>query len=84
MKWLRPDGTELDLNEHPLTIAKAESLGWEMQCSEPEEIAAINAMESKDDVESYVMDLCGIDIDKRGNLESIKAKAIEIITNELK
>lgn len=28
MKWKKPSGLEIETNDQPATIAKAESLGW--------------------------------------------------------
>ncbi len=42
-------------------------------------VNAIHLMDSKDDIEAYIKFNYGVDLDKRGSLETIKEKAIEII-----
>lgn len=39
----------------------------------------INSTESKDDIEAIIKDAYNIDIDKRGNLDTVKEKAISIV-----
>lgn len=36
MIWIKPNGTEIETNDLPATIAYAESLGWKRKAAEPE------------------------------------------------
>lgn len=41
--------------------------------------ARIAALESKDDIGNLIKELYGVDVDKRGGIETVREKAIEMI-----
>tara|TARA_R110002096_G_scaffold218162_2_gene406309 strand:- start:163 stop:492 length:330 start_codon:yes stop_codon:yes gene_type:complete len=47
----------------------------------PDHELAIRDMESKDAVKDYVMAAAGVSIDKRGDLDTVKAKALKALQN---
>lgn len=87
--WVRQSGSELKTNDFPSTVKYCLSKGFERKDSKPDESDAIypynehkpiiEAMTEKDDIESYVKKISGIDIDKRGSLDTIKAKGLKAI-----
>ena len=86
--WIRQDGSKIQTNEQRGNIDFAIRHGWVREGEEPEFIrpvdqqdykAMINALETKDEIETYVIAITGIDIDKRGKLDTVKAKAIKAV-----
>ena len=93
-KWIKKSGVEIETNDLPANIAKAEELGWERvddgdegtgqgdddpDNDESEDVAVINSIKTKDELETFVRESYGIELDKRKSLENMKAEAIEQI-----
>ena len=55
-----------------------EALGWVDSGDKLNQVDPFNGMD-KDQIEAYVKDLTGIDIDKRGGLKAVKRKAQEAL-----
>lgn len=54
--------------------------GWRLADSPPSDHEAkIASLNDKDEVESYIKEHFGVDIDKRGSLETVKEKALAVI-----
>lgn len=46
-----------------------------------EDRSVIMAMSDKDDIEKYVLRVTGVDLDKRGSIETIKEKALKVLAD---
>jgi hypothetical protein len=61
--------------------------GWVKVDAEPEDHvfdnieSKINASESKDEIESIIKYSFGVDLDKRGSIETVREKALSIVTD---
>lgn len=68
---------------------KMEAMGWvkdpellpENKAPNQDHELAVMAMDTKDDVESFIKEHYGVDIDKRGGLDTVKDKAIGVIND---
>lgn len=74
--WKRPSGSTLETGEGANIEKFAKLWGWVKVGSND---CSLDAMTSKDEIEAYVLDATGVDIDKRGSLDTVKAKARAVL-----
>ena len=79
IKWLRPSGTTIETAEGENIESFAKQNGWvRVNASDP-----LAGLESKEEVFNYVLDKTGISIDKRGSLDTVKAKASSALNGNI-
>lgn len=69
IQWARPSGVALETNASDATIEYLESLGYKQIKGNTSE---------KDKLETYAKNKFGVDLDKRKNLNSLKAQVQEL------
>lgn len=78
IKWKRPSGSIIETGEGENIVKFAKDSGWVAVGSEaPKD--ALSEMETKEEIEAYVLSETGIDIDKRGSLKTVREKARALI-----
>jgi len=87
--WIKKDGKTISTNESQASVKTAESLGWSRKQSKVVETllvkddstheTQIDHLKSKDEVGSYILKACGVKLDLRGKIETVKQKAIKVI-----
>ena len=77
--WKRPSGSTLETGEGANIEKFAKLWGWVKVGSQSSNDCPLDAMTSKDEIEAYVLDATGVDIDKRGSLDTVKAKARAVL-----
>ena len=88
IKWIKPNGLEINTNDLPDTISYAIELGWRPYDpdEEPQEPiqeensleASIGLCETKEELKTLLRE-SGLSVDMRGSLDKVKAKALEVI-----
>ena len=88
--WIKKDGKTISTNESQASVKTAESLGWSRKQSRVVETllvkddstheTRINHLKSKDEIGDYISKACGVKLDLRGKIETVKQKAIKVIT----
>lgn len=80
IKWMRPSGSIIETGEGENIVKLAEQWGWARVLKDPaipnDELSAFT---TKDEVEAYVLEKTGVDIDKRGSLDTVKDKARAVL-----
>lgn len=72
------NGVKAEVREDFLKVFLAD--GWEEdKVVDNVHAAQIMAFDDKDDLEKYVKENLGFDLDKRGNIETIKEKALSLL-----
>lgn len=71
--WVKEDGTEIELNDLPATIAKAKEMGWSKSGA-----VDVSAMD-KDELERFAKDKFGQDIDRRKGEDKLRAEVQAMI-----
>jgi hypothetical protein len=77
MGWVKDPGLLPEQYDEP---AHEESEAGKEESNHDHELAVM-AMDTKDDVESFIKEHYGVDIDKRGSLDTVKDKAIGVIND---
>jgi hypothetical protein len=80
IKWMRPSGSIIETGEGENIVKFAEIWGW--VCAN-ESLAVpddeLSMFTTKDEVEAYILKKTGVDIDKRGSLDTVKDKARAVL-----
>lgn len=80
IKWMRPSGSIIETGEGENIVKFAAQWGWTRVLKDPvipnDELSAFT---TKDEVEAYVLEKTGVDIDKRGSLDTVKDKARAVL-----
>lgn len=79
IEWMRPSGLSIKLKNTENLNNYAKQAGWEIASDDIDHELVIIEMEDKKDIEKYVIEVCGVDIDLRGSLETVQNKAIQAI-----
>lgn len=81
IKWMRPSGTVLETGEGENIVKFAAQWGWKRLSEDlietPDDELSVFA--TKDEIEAYVLEKTGVDIDKRGSLDTVKEKARAVL-----
>tara|TARA_R110000765_G_scaffold286806_1_gene383259 strand:- start:492 stop:788 length:297 start_codon:yes stop_codon:yes gene_type:complete len=89
INWVKKDGKTISTNESQASVKAAESLGWSRKQLRVVETllvrddstheTQINHLKSKDEVGNYTLKVCGVKLDLRGKIETVKQKAIKVV-----
>ena len=73
IKWIKPNGVELETNEHEPNILQAEEYGWKRVDAEktPEEM-------TKKELETFVKEKFGVDLDLRKSMTNLLIELSEL------
>lgn len=77
-KWVRATGLPITLKNTENLNNYAQQAGWKLADNADHE-AVILGMDDKKEIEQYVIDVCGVDINLQGRLATVQNKAIEAI-----
>ena len=76
--WVRPSGLPITLKNTENLTNYAEQAGWKL-ANDADHESIILAMDDKKEIEQYVIDVCGVDINLQGKLNTVQDKAIKAI-----
>ena len=81
IKWMRPSGSIIETGEGDNIVKFAKKWGWVRADKAPKPVTddELSIFTTKDEVEVYVLEKTGVDIDKRGSLDTVKAKARAVL-----
>ena len=80
IKWMRPSGSTIETGEGENIVKFAEQWGWTRVLEDPVRTSdELSGFTTKDEVEAYVLEKTGVDIDKRGSLDTVKDKARAVL-----
>ena len=86
IKWKKPDGGTFKSVECPITIAHFESHGYEQvkedfvrPIDKGDFRLDLQSCKDKTEIENLVIELTGIDIDKRGSIDTVRSKAMKVL-----
>jgi len=82
MFWEKPNGNILETNDEKATVEYCESLGFKpYQHNEETDFHTdcVQSLDTKAGVVDYIKDNFGIVIDKRGSLDTVKSKALDVV-----
>ena len=79
IKWMRPSGSIIETGEGENIVKLAEQWGWIRADKAPVADDELSIFTTKDEVEAYVLEKTGVDIDKRGSLDTVKDKARAVL-----
>jgi hypothetical protein len=88
-KWVRASGLPITLKNTEELNNYAKQAGWKIaddnDSGETDVMksheAAIKGMSDKKKIEKYVIEVCGVDINLQGNLNTVRSKAVKAIRN---
>jgi hypothetical protein len=78
IKWARPSGLPITLKNTENLTDYAERAGWKL-ANDVDHESVILGMDDKKEIEQYVIDVCGVDINIQGKLNTVQKKAIKAI-----
>ena len=78
IKWERPSGLPITLKSTENLTNYAEKAGWKL-ANDVDHKSVILGMDDKKEIEQYVIDVCGVDINLQGRLNTVQSKAIKAI-----
>jgi len=78
IEWVRPSGLPITLKNTENLTNYAEQAGWK-PVNDADHEAVILGMDDKKEIEQYVIEVCGVDINLQGKLNTVQNKAIKAI-----
>lgn len=78
IEWVRATGLPITLKNTENLNNYAKQAGWNL-ADDVDHEAVILGMDDKKDIEQYVIEVCGVDINLQGKLSTVQSKAIEAI-----
>ena len=81
IKWMRPSGSIIETDEGENIVKFAKLWGWKRLSADLVETPddELSVFTTKDEIEAYVLEKTGVDIDKRGSLDTVKDKARAVL-----
>ena len=82
--WIRQSGSAIGLKDTQEMCDFAESKGWKLEGSEDEgefSEADFDHLGTKDEIAAYVLEKTGLELDKRGGIDTVRDKAKEALVN---
>ena len=86
IEWIRPSGLSITLQDTENLNKYAINAGWNLadeSVNKSNHEIVILGMDDKKEIEDYVKEIVGIDIDMRGKLSTVQSKGIKAIKGAL-